>query len=460
MGEVYIPELEQAVIGAVLLDNELMAAGVGVKADWFHDPGHREIVEAVSRRIADGREATMHNIAFDLKASRAVEALGGSAYLAKLLGTASRAGFKDNLIEVRNLWVRRTLSQELRQSLESIENFDQFAGVEDTISGLERTVAELATVTSHQPLVEGAEDGLLGALRQSADAVNAGGVVGLSTGIGKLDTLIGGFGPGDMITLAGRPSMGKTAIALTMAWRAAMSGKGVFFASLEMQKEQLWHRFLAFATNDEGSGIPYFDIRSGRISEEQGERLKQVALSHRSIPFMTAEKRARNLTMLRAAAKRSASVFERQGTPLGLVVVDYLQLIEGDSRWSDYQRVSAASNAIKSLALDLGVPVLSLSQLNRGVEMRDPPMPRLSDLRESGKVEEDSDVVILAFRDAYYLSKKLEDMSLDHDTRIELEAQLADLRHRCQLIVAKARGGPTGSVTMGFRPETNYVWDL
>lgn len=457
-GKLYLPELEQAVLGTCLVDN---GKAHDVRPEWFAEPLHTQIMEAIHRRLGDGRDATVHTLSFEVKSWPNIDAVGGVSYLAKLAGASQTAGFASLVQELRDLWARRELAGELRSGLESVEHFDQFTSPHDALVKLEGAIARVASVASHRPLVESAASGIIGALEASHKARQDGGKAGTPTGLRSLDNHLGGLGSGDMLVLAGRPSMGKTAIALALAWLVAKSGRGVFFASLEMPKEQLWTRFLAAeASRTLRQPVPYFQVRTGRLTDEQMVAVAEAARNNASIPMMTGEKECRQLARLRSAARRSKQVFADAGIELGLVVVDYLQLIEGEPRMTEYQRVGAASGALKAMALDLGVPVLALSQLNRGVEARDPPVPRMSDLRESGKVEEDADVVMLVYREAYYLSKALEAPDLKHGDRIEIEAALAECRSQAQILIEKARGGPTGSVMLGYEPATNNVWSM
>ncbi len=454
----YVAEIEQQVLGNILNNNQLADAIGGIRPDYFHDGAHRAIMEAIAEQIEAGGEATAVSVSFRLKSSEAVEALGGTQYIARLAATSTRSGYEQVALELRNLWARREMSTHLREGLASIERFDPFQSPEKALSQIEGAVAAVTAVASQKPLVSSALAGMTGALQMAMDAQNAGGVVGTPSGLRDLDELIGGLGPGDFITLAGRPSMGKTALALAIAWNVARSDRGVLFASLEMPKEQIWNRFFSSALSENGEEVPYFAIRTGRA--EVNASLAGIIREHQSMPFLTAEKEARSIPRLRAAARRASAQFAEWGMPFGLIVVDYLQLLEDPTARSDYQRVSNASNAMKSMAIDLGVPVIALSQLNRGVEMRDPPVPTMSDLRESGKIEEDSDVVGLIYREAYYITKALERDDLDIETEADLSARLTQVKHRCKIFVAKARGGPTGAVSVGYRPELNRVWSL
>lgn len=459
-GQLYVPEIEQQVLGNILNSNEKAYALGGVRKEWFFEPAHAEIMDVIQDRLAMGVEANFHTVSSRLADSPLLADLGGQEYLAKMTGFAMFSGFDGMALELRNLWARRIVADALREGLGEIETFSQFQSPQPVLSGVENAISAVASLAADKPLVETALRGMTGALSSAITAKEGDGVAGIKSGIADLDALVGGFAPGDMIVLAGRPSMGKTAIALAMAWKMARQGHGVFFGSLEMPKEQLWNRFFAAMLADRGRDVPYFDIRTGRIDDDTLDRVSDVAKRFQDLPFLTGEKECRSLSRLRSAARRSKAIFEQRGTPLGAIFIDYLQLIEVPEARSDYARVSAASNAIKALAMDLGVPVIALSQLNRGVEQREPPEPRLSDLRESGKVEEDADTVMLVYRAGYYISKMLEGEDLSQDARLELEAQLLDHEDRCSLFVPKARGGPTGKVRIGYRPATNRVWDL
>lgn len=237
-----------------------------------------------------------------------------------------------------------------------------------------------------------------------------------------------------------------TTLALSIARDAILSGNGVFFASLEMPGEQLAARFLARGLYERGLRVPYAKIERGQLTEEQARVWVDEGQQQAEWPLVIAERDVRDIGRLRIAARRAQQRLMDTPTPLGLIVVDYLQLLAVDGLTKGYERVSAASDFVKSLAMEFGVPVIALSQLSRAVEQRDPPMPNLSDLRESGKIEEDADVVMFAYRSAYYLQKKLESVRGNIEKQADLEALIESERYDLGLIIDKNRHGETRSV--------------
>ncbi|WP_288927199.1 DnaB-like helicase C-terminal domain-containing protein [uncultured Maritimibacter sp.] len=452
-------EAEQAVLGFAMTSGDRVLE-LDLKPDHFFEPTHARLWASVLELVDAGRVASPVALGTIHKSDEGLIELGGPPYLARMMSmAASTHGAKDTAQLVRDLWSRRTISEALRRSLDEIEGGNVYHSPQPAISSVEEAVSAAMVQASNKPLVESPVSGLTDAIRAAQHAHDQGGIVGTPTDLAQVDELIGGMAPADMIVLAGRPSMGKTAVGLGIAWRAAMKGSGVFFASLEMPKAQIWNRFLSWRLHEEeGLDVPYFAIRSGRLDQDAFQAIARVARGYTDLPILTAEKEARDFTRLRAAAFRARAVFSQGRFPLGLVVIDYLQLIEISGLKVGYETVSAASNRIKALAMDLGVPVIALSQLNRGVEQRDPPIPIMADLRESGKIEEDADTVILLYRESYYIQKLLERGHLELEEEADARARLSDVKHQCKLLVEKSRAGPTGSVVIGYRPEINKVW--
>lgn len=456
-------EAEQVLLGSLLLHNDWLGEA-DLRAEHLADPTHRFILRAITDRIGEGRTASAVSLKAVVEGDAGVQALGGAGYLARMTGVGyserMRKPFLDLVQEIKDLWARRTMLDALAEAQKEIGTFEPGERPQSAISRLEANIAEVTNITAAKPLTRSWLSAQTGALSQISQAFQGGGVVGTPTGLKTLDDQIGGFAPGDMIVLAGRPSMGKTAIALSLAWRVAEARRAVFFASLEMPGEQLVPRFVSSKLHERGKEIPYFDIRTGRISEETLYEVGKVMREFQDLPVILGEKECRSMIRLRSAARQAHARALEWGMPLGLIVIDFLQLLEDPTAKSDYQRVSNASGMVKALGMDLGCPVIVLSQLNRQVEQRDPPVPRLSDLRESGRVEEDADVVMLAYRPEYYLIKERETLrSDDHDAMADLEAAITAVRGRLDLLIPKARGGPTGKASVMYSAATNYIWE-
>ena len=285
---------------------------------------------------------------------------------------------------------------------------------------------------------------------------NEEGIVGVPTGLRDIDEKLGGLHQSDLIIIAGRPSMGKTALATNIAFNAAsklqQNGKksSVAFFSLEMSSEQLSTRILA-----EQSRIKSNDIRRGRISEEQFDKFIETSKNISELPLFIDETPAITIAALSNRARRIKRLHG-----LGLVVVDYIQLMRSGSNKNEgrVQEISEITQGLKALAKELGVPVLALSQLSRAVEQRDDKLPLLADLRESGSIEQDADVVMFVYREAYYLERKQPKLgSIEH---AEWQSKMNDVNGLADIILGKQRHGPTGTVKVEFEGIYTKFKDL
>lgn len=453
--ELYNPEAEQQVIGMLLLHNDL-ATAVPLDPDWCFDPLHHKIVKAILRRIEAGDLASPITLQAEFRDDEGLKELGGTGYLARMAGSSlAPVTFKHYAQMLRDLWARRSMSRVLREGAEQIERIGEGDSPSQTISRVEGEIAAIASVASHRPLVRSWLSASHSAILQINASFQSGGVIGTPTGFKSMDDQIGGMAPGDMIVLAGRPSMGKTAIALGIAWSVMEQGLPVFFGSLEMPAEQLMHRWFSSKLKQRGHEVPYFNIRTGRLAEAEFRDILMLAREFETNPMHFGERECRSMPRLRSAARRAEQI---AGKPLGLIVIDYLQLLDDPKSTSDYAKVSKASNDIKTLAMDMRCPVIALSQLSRGVESRDPPTPKLSDLRDSGKIEEDADLILLAYREAYYLTKALEATPKHQIDKItDLSEAILRCKNDVSLFIPKARGGATGKVDLRYWPEFNLI---
>ena len=456
----YSVEIEQAILGTLLLNNDIYSTVPALDPDWFFDPLHSHIMTVIAQRITEGLLASPITLKTILQDHAGLKELGGPPYLARMAGVSNNSGFKGLVGDLRDLWSRRTLIASLDVGREKLSTFEYGESPQKALEEIEGEIARVMDVASKLPLTRSWLATMTDSLSRIDAAYHGGGVVGTSTGLKDLDEKIGGMVRGDMLVLAGRPSMGKTAIALQIAWLAAMRGEGVFFASLEMATEQLVPRFVSSILASRGVEIPYFAVRTGRMDEGSYRSVVGVMEEYEALPLIVADKDCRSIPRLKTAARRAEQIFTSRQQKLGLIVVDFLQLIEDPSAKSEYQRVSNASQAVKSLAVSLDVPVLILSQLNRSVESRTPPIPMLSDLRDSGRIEEDADIVMLMYRASYYLSKQLENDDLKDKDRNEIRADLDSVKDKCAVLIPKARGGPTGRVKVRYLPAFNYISDL
>lgn len=440
------PEIEQSVLGALLIDN---TRAHEINPDWFLDPVHARICAAIQRRQEAGQQSDAAMLRTDLAGDEGLRELGGAGYLVRLSAAAVPRYFNDHTNELRALWARETMVDTMRAAADAVEGGRE--SVREAAEAVEATVASVVQMVNPTPMSRSALAAALEAANEVVEAFQADGMAGVPTGLHAFDRAYGGLKPGDLTILAGRPSMGKTAIALQIAWNVARAGGKVFFASLEMTDRQLVKRLASTLLDEQGAEIPYADIMNGRVRRDQMDAVMHAIKEAGEAPIVFGDRQCRSLARLRAEARKSAK------SGLSLVVIDYLQLIEDTNARSDYERVSRSSTALKSLALELDCPVLALSQLNRQVERRDPPIPQLSDLRESGKIEEDADLIMMAYRPAYYVSKKLEEEPANAAELADWMA-LEENRRALRLFVPKARHGATGKVSLACDLRFNHVW--
>lgn len=438
-------EAEQQLLGLLLIDNRVYdRIAPRMSADLFYDPVHQRIWSHISARVSREHLASPVTLKSDMEHDEGLQQLGGASYLVRLAGAAIGAyavnDYVDLLIECRE---RRALSDALTGAQEALlaEN-----GVEVAKSGLLAVLSDLSGSEgkSHSVSLMSA---LTGALSGMNDAYGGEGG-GLLTGLKAVDDLTGGFWPADLIILGGRPSMGKTAVAVSIAGRVASRGVPVVIVSLEMTEASLAQRLLA-----ERSGVEYARARRGDMSEAEFKRVADKAREMADWPMAIIPPHVREVAGIYAAIRAERA---RMGG-LGLVVIDYLQLVRAAGR-DRFQQMTEVSISLKNMAKLLGVPVLCLAQLSRDVERRDDKRPTLSDLRESGQIEQDADVVMFCYRDHYYLSR--EQPPKKDDARADYEAALAACKNTMDLIVAKQRMGPIGTARVGCAISTNKFWDL
>ncbi|MSP42392.1 MAG: replicative DNA helicase [Alphaproteobacteria bacterium] len=452
-------EAEQALLGAVLVNNDCFHQLSGfLEPQHFHDPVHARIFDAISKLILRGLLASPVTLKSYFERDEGLAEIGGTQYLARLAASATtiiNAEFYGRLIH--DLAVRRGLIQ----LGEDMVNRSYDAPVEESAaSQIEEAESHLFNL-AERGRYEGGLQPFKTALIQSIDVAakayeRDGGLSGLATGFIDLDRLMGGMHNSDLIILAGRPSMGKTALATNIAFHAARellrdkslkqaqnesSRQGVVaFFSLEMSSEQLATRILS-----EQSSITSEKIRRGQIDDAEFKRLVTVSQDLQELPLYIDDTGALQISALTARARR---IKRQQG--LSLVVVDYLQLVRGSGSAQDnrVQEISTITQGLKAMAKELNVPVLALSQLSRQVEQREDKRPQLSDLRESGSIEQDADVVMFVFREEYYLQKN--EPREDKPEYAKWQEEMDRAHGLAELIIGKQRHGPTGTVRLAF----------
>jgi replicative DNA helicase len=453
-------EAEQALLGAILVNNEAFyRVSDFLEPRHFFEPIHQNIYQLSRDLIRAGKLATPVTLKTFLDANIDIGGLNVSQYLARLAAEATTIiNAEDYGHTIYDLSIRR----DLIQVGEDMVNLAYDAPVDfsprNQIEDAERRLYELAETGRYDGGFQRFAQALTTAVDMAARAYQRDGrLSGLATHLDDLDRMMGGLQPSDLVILAGRPGMGKTSLATNVgynvakAWRGEVKPDGhtmtvnggiVGFFSLEMSAEQLATRIIA-----EQTGIPSNQIRRGGISEGDFERIKDHSIELQSLPFYVDETGGLSVAQLAARARR----LKRQ-RGLDLLIIDYLQLLQGSTRRSSENRVqeiTEITTKLKALAKELNVPILALSQLSRQVESRDDKRPQLSDLRESGSIEQDADVVLFVYREEYYhlMRKPLES---NREKFAEWLAESDKVHGRAEVIIGKQRHGPTGTVELQF----------
>lgn len=439
-------EAEQQVLGALLADDSSFSKVSGfLERDHFYDPIHAEIFGEIETRVQAGQRATPTIISNSMKASEGLRTLGGPGYLARLVGSSVAAFAIRDLAEiVADAAAKRGLLTSMDSARDVIG--EGKVPARTVAATLETDAGKVAAATSTKPLIRSHLACVTSAIRESHAAYAGEEVPGFTTEIKQADDILRRVRSGRLYVLAGRPGMAKTSIAQNFATAALRQGRGVFFGSLEMPGEEIANRFLSQGLAARGVRIPYERIADGRLSEDQFRQVVDEAKRQESWPLVVAERDVREGSRMRSAIRRAQQHFAGTKMPLGLVVIDYLQLLQFKDARIGYERASMGSDFCKSIAMEFDVPVIACAQLSREVERRDNPFPMMSDLRDSGKLEEDADVIILLFRKAYYLKAEIDACDPgDVERRVDLEAELSRLNDNVDLIIAKHRGGRTGT---------------
>ena len=440
-------EAEQSVIGSILVSNDIFdEISTIISSINFYDPMHQKIFEAMESLIYKGMLAnpiTLKNYFEDEK-----DDLNVPEYLVKItkFSTSVRQAIEYSKI-IYDMFVRRELIKISEQTIDSAKLNELDTNGQTIIENSERLLFDLAEKGSFNSSLVKFDEAMKQTIEMASAAYkNEEGIVGVPTGLRDLDDKLGGLHQSDLIIIAGRPSMGKTSLATNIAFNAAQklqdSGKksSIAFFSLEMSSEQLSTRIIS-----EQARISSNDIRRGRISDEQFDKFLETSKNIAELPLYIDETPAISIAAMSNRARRIKRLFG-----LDMIVVDYIQLMRGTTFNKDgrVQEISQITQGLKAIAKELGVPVVALSQLSRQVEQRDDHKPQLSDLRESGSIEQDADVVMFVYREGYYLQRKEpREATVEH---AEWQAKMNEVAHLAQIIIGKQRHGPIGNVTLEF----------
>lgn len=462
-------EAEQGLLGAILLNNDAFyRVSDFLKPIHFYEPIHGTIFEIAASLIASNKVASPITIKTYLPRDLDIVGLSASQYLARL---AAEATTVINAVDYGRTIYDLATRRELIEIADEIRNAAFDAAVDATpaaqIELAEQRLYDVAETGRFGGGFETLDSALAQAIDRAAHAFQRdGSLSGLPSGLNDLDAHMGGLQPSDLIIIAGRPGMGKTALATNIAFNVARAhrppedtgatdnpsaGGVVAFFSLEMSSEQLATRIVS-----EQAAISSSHIRRGAIDEGQFERLVEHRHHMKRIPLYIDQTGGLTVGQLAARARR----LKRQ-RGLDLIVVDYIQLMQGRSQRAAQNRVqeiTEITTGLKALAKELNVPVIALSQLSRVVENRDEKRPQLSDLRESGSIEQDADVVMFVYREEYYLKNK--EPRPGTEDYVKWEADLAASRGKAEIIISKQRHGPTGTVEMSFQAEFTRFADL
>ncbi len=419
-------DAEASLLGSILIDSDaIVKIADNVSAEDFYDPKHQRIYESVIKLYEKHSPIDVLTLSDQLKADGLLEFIGGSAYLTELTNYVPTASHVD---QYAGIVAQKAMRRRLIKASQEIANlgYDEKQSLQALIETAETKVFEVSQRHVRQDVIS-----LESVLSESFERLDElhkdrGKVRGIPTGYRDLDNVLAGFQRSDLIILAARPSMGKTALALNIAYNISLkSEEPVLLFSLEMSKEQLVDRLLAIE-----SGVDAWALRTGSLTDSDFEKIGQAMGSLSEAPIYIDDTPSITVSELRTKARREAH--QRQ---LGLIIVDYLQLMSGGSRYGGeanrVQEISEISRGLKGIARELNIPVLALSQLSRSVESRSPQIPQLADLRESGSIEQDADVVAFIYREEYYNS----------DT---------ERKNVADIFIKKHRNGPTGAIELYF----------
>lgn len=457
-------ELEQDIIGTILLaPNRIDAIRRVIEPGEFAEPVHRAIFEAMVTLTDTGGTITPTTLraAMGAQTQKDIGGMTLAEYLARLMADATA-----------NSTLSGASSAMMLRKVAKLRQIEEAAAQAATLLQEAGSAADPARVASE---LMGALDVVLSAHSDSGndrvDAAEAatraikameeaerlkGKIPGTTWGFPAVDRMTSGMMPGDLLILAGRPGMGKTTFGLAAAIRAAQSGAGVAIFSLEMSEISLAQRAIAdLAYRPDAINVTYFDIRRGFVPQNARNRITAAAEAFGRLPLIIEQEAGLSVAQVAARSRQIARTLAIRGAPLKVIVIDHIGLLRASSRYAG-QRVNEVSEmtaALKALAKSMGVAVLALSQLNRGVEAREDKRPQLSDLRDSGSIEQDADAVFGAYRHAYYLERALGDQE-----NPELKAQLEQAKHSFELLVLKQRNGAVGKIPLAIDVACNHIW--
>jgi replicative DNA helicase len=422
-------DAEASLLGAILIDSDaIVKVADNIGGEDFYDPKHKHIYEAINTLYERHSPIDVLTLADQLRSSGQLDGVGGAAYLTELTNYVPTASHVEQYADIV---AQKALRRRLIKASQEITglSYDESKQLRDLIEEAETRLFQVSQQHIKQNVIS-----LEAILAESFDRLDelhkdSNKIRGVPTGFKDMDNMLAGLQKSDLFILAARPSMGKTALALNLAHNVAISAKvPVLIFSLEMSKEQLVDRLLSME-----SGVDAWALRTGNLTDSDFEKIGQAMGALSEAPIYIDDTPGITVSDLRTKARREAHVH-----PLGLIIVDYLQLMSGGARFSGdgnrVQEISEISRGLKGVARELNVPLIALSQLSRSVESRSPQIPQLADLRESGSIEQDADVVAFIYREDYYNPE-------------------TDRKSITDILIKKHRNGPTGGVELYFDRE-------
>lgn len=427
-------DAEASLLGSILIEKDaIIKIADIVNADDFYDDRHGLIYTAVMDLYEARQPIDVVSLSNKLAAAEELERVGGASFITSLTTVVPTAA---HVVHYASIVAHKATLRRLISAASDISNlgYDEQTGLDQLLDKAEQTIFEVSQKNLKQNFIP-----ISSVLAESFERLNelhsnTGKLRGVPTGFKDLDRLLAGLQPSDLIILAARPSMGKTTFVMNIAHHvAAREGIPVGFFSLEVSKEQLIDQLLAIE-----SGVDSWKLRTGALDDDDFPKLNEAMAELSEAPIFIDDSAITNVMEMRTKARRLQS---EHG--LGLIIIDYLQLISGGARSSEgrQQEVSEISRGLKGLARELGVPVIALSQLSRAVESRTPPIPQLADLRDSGSIEQDADVVMFIYREFYYNKQ-------------------TDREHITDILIRKHRNGPVGDIELYFHPEQRRFTNL
>ena len=456
-------EVEQALLGAIILDNsKIDDLPANLQSRNFIAELHQKIYDVINKIRNEGSIADPFTISARLNNDESFKAAGGKKYILDMADTVVGV---TNIAEyakiIQDYYIRRKVVEISENAIQESHNLRNSENGQDVIEETEKQLYELNNEIAGNGRLVTFKEALSLSIETAAQAwKHKGDIIGVTSGFHFIDRVLGGFQNSDLIVLAGRPSMGKTALATNIALNAAKAklegksgGAGVVFFSLEMSSEQLATRVLAIE-----SGLSSDKIRRGEVPKDAFDKFEAVRQSLNNLELYIEDTSSLSVTQIRNKARK----LKRQ-KDIGFIVIDYLQLITASSSSKNknenrVQEISEITRTLKGIAKELNVPVLALSQLSRAVEQRDDKKPQLSDLRESGSIEQDADVVMFVFREEYYKERK--EPAKGTEAHNKWQTEMEQIKNRAEVIVAKQRQGPVGNIELYFDGKLTRFADL